>query len=357
MSGIITGLVWDLPIVGEFGRPEKYVLLAYGDHADQNGRNVFPSVELISRKTGYEERSVQSITRKLEELGYLVADGQGPHGTNRWMIPLERDAQGGAKIAPRIPVQIEPATPPDMAGSKPAARGAKIAPEGIAPEGTAPELGVEVKKIQEEEGKPAPIFDFSQALTDRLEQAGVYRHNWTDVALYLRAGNSEADVLAVMAWMHDTSHGDATRAAQRFVTRIRERSKAPAKYYPLQAPEGVCEGVCVSDGAGNTADLAESGGDACAGDDFPFPAWTSALQQLQLEMPKESFRRYVEPCRVLEWREQDGELVILAADHDACDWLESRLTSTLQRLLAGILNRQDVHVTWLVCVASAEVQP
>jgi DnaD/phage-associated family protein len=125
MSAIMTGLVWDLPILGEFGRPEKYILLAYADHADQNGRSIYPSVELISKKTGYEERAVQTITRSLEKLGYLVSDGQGPHGTNRWLIPLFRGPQG-AKIAP-LPML-------------------KNAPEEIAPEGNAPELKEVVKE-------------------------------------------------------------------------------------------------------------------------------------------------------------------------------------------------------------------
>jgi DnaD/phage-associated family protein len=120
MSSIMTGLVWDLPILGEFARPEKYVLLAYADHADQNGRSIYPSVDLIARKSGYDERSVQMITRRLESLGYLVDDGEGPRGTNRWYIPLERTA-GGAKISP-------------------------ISPEGISPEGISPELVVVVKE-------------------------------------------------------------------------------------------------------------------------------------------------------------------------------------------------------------------
>lgn len=122
MSSIMTGLVWELPITQDFGRPEKYVLLAYADHADQNGKNIYPSIELISKKTGYEERSVQLITRNLESAGYLAGDGVGPHGTNKWYIPLQR-ASGGAKITPLQ----------------------KNAPEGIAPEGIAPELGVEFK--------------------------------------------------------------------------------------------------------------------------------------------------------------------------------------------------------------------
>jgi hypothetical protein len=59
MSGLIMGLVWELPIAGDFGRAEKYVLLAYSDHSDQNGKNVYPSVDLVALKTGYQERAVQ----------------------------------------------------------------------------------------------------------------------------------------------------------------------------------------------------------------------------------------------------------------------------------------------------------
>jgi DnaD/phage-associated family protein len=134
MSGLVMGLVWEQPITEGFGRPEKYILLAYADHADQNGRSIYPSVELVSKKTGYEERSVQAITRNLEKSGFLLPDGMGPNGTNRWRIPLERTEKGGAKITPQ-PVQI-------------------FAPEGIAPEGFAPKPSVEVKPSEEEEAKP-----------------------------------------------------------------------------------------------------------------------------------------------------------------------------------------------------------
>lgn len=127
MSALVMGLVWELPETPEFGRPEKYVLLAYADHADSNGRNIYPSIELVMRKTFYEERSVQTITRKLEGAGYLVASGLGPNGTNRWSIPIVLLRDGGAKIAP-----VQKTTQ-------------DFAPEGIAPEGIAPEPSVVVK--------------------------------------------------------------------------------------------------------------------------------------------------------------------------------------------------------------------
>lgn len=128
MSALVMGLVWELQKTSDFGRAEKIILLAYADHADSNGRNIYPSVDLIARKTFYEERAVQLTTRKLESSGYLIPDGIGPRGTNRWRIPIETTQEGGAKIAP---VQNQ-----DV----------KNAPEGIAPEGIAPEPSVVVLK-------------------------------------------------------------------------------------------------------------------------------------------------------------------------------------------------------------------
>jgi DnaD/phage-associated family protein len=127
MSGLIMGLVFEMPIDDSFGRPEKFILLAYADHADQNGKSIYPSVDLIATKTGYKERAIQQITRNLELLGFLLPDGQGPYGTNRWYIPLERTKEGGVKIAP-LPML-------------------KNAPEGNAPEGNAPKPSVVVKEL------------------------------------------------------------------------------------------------------------------------------------------------------------------------------------------------------------------
>jgi DnaD/phage-associated family protein len=129
MSALVMGLVWELQESPDFGRAEKFVLMAYADHADSNGKNIYPSINLVMKKTFYEERNVQKITRTLEKIGYLVADGLGPHGTNRWAIPISRSSDGGAKIAP---VQ--------NAGAENAPEG--NAPEGNAPEGNAPEPSV-----------------------------------------------------------------------------------------------------------------------------------------------------------------------------------------------------------------------
>ena len=166
------GLVWEQPISEAFGRPEKYILLAYADHADQNGRSIYPSVELICTKTGYEERSVQTITRTLEKLGYLVPDGLGPSGTNRYRIPLVRGDDGGVKIAP-LPMQ-------------------KFAPEGIAPEGSAPE-GFAPEPSEEEGVKR--LGEIAQAL-ERL--TGGLKSTDTDLIHTWAEKHSSAWILKAM---------------------------------------------------------------------------------------------------------------------------------------------------------------
>lgn len=88
MSGKVSGWVWDqeLPI------NEKYVLLAYADHADHAGNNIFPSVELMMQKTGYSERTVQRLTRRLERKGYLIKKSSGLGGrskTTQYSIPIK----------------------------------------------------------------------------------------------------------------------------------------------------------------------------------------------------------------------------------------------------------------------------
>src|SRR5262245_17091093 len=68
MSAKVMGQVWDLALPHN----KLLVLLAMADHADHEGRNVRPSVELVAWKTGYEERQVRRIIRSLEQDGLLI---------------------------------------------------------------------------------------------------------------------------------------------------------------------------------------------------------------------------------------------------------------------------------------------
>ncbi len=74
-------------------------------------------------------------------------------------------------------------------------------------------------------------------------------------------------------------------------------------------------------------------------------AWQSVLGQLQMDMPRASFDTWVRDTEPLSL--ENGVLTISARNAYAREWLASRLTSTVQRLLAGILN-QPVSVQFVV---------
>jgi hypothetical protein len=68
MSVKAMGRVWDLDIPHN----KRLVLLAMADHADHEGRNIYPSVDLIAWKTGYSYRQVQRVIDTLIEDGILI---------------------------------------------------------------------------------------------------------------------------------------------------------------------------------------------------------------------------------------------------------------------------------------------
>jgi len=77
----------------------------------------------------------------------------------------------------------------------------------------------------------------------------------------------------------------------------------------------------------------------------PTEAWQSVLGLLQMEMPRASFDTWVRDTEVLSL--EMGVMIVATRNAYARDWLESRLTSTVQRLLIGILH-QSVSVQFVV---------
>ncbi len=74
-------------------------------------------------------------------------------------------------------------------------------------------------------------------------------------------------------------------------------------------------------------------------------AWQSVLGQLQMEMPKASFDTWVRDTRPLTY--ENGVMTVGVPNAYARDWLESRLASTMGRLLVGVLN-SNVSVNFVV---------
>jgi chromosomal replication initiator protein len=74
-------------------------------------------------------------------------------------------------------------------------------------------------------------------------------------------------------------------------------------------------------------------------------AWQSVLGQLQMEMPRASFDTWVRDTRVVSY--SDGSMTIGVNNAYARDWLDSRLTSAVCRLLVGVMDR-TVDVAFVV---------
>ncbi len=74
-------------------------------------------------------------------------------------------------------------------------------------------------------------------------------------------------------------------------------------------------------------------------------AWQAVRGQLQTEMPKAAYDTWVRDAEFISF--EDGSLIIGVPNAYARDWLHSRLSSTVTRLLAGMLNR-TVEVRFIV---------
>jgi chromosomal replication initiator protein len=85
----------------------------------------------------------------------------------------------------------------------------------------------------------------------------------------------------------------------------------------------------------------------------PDQAWQAVLGQLQMDMPKASYDTWVRNAEIVSY--EDNVFIVGVPNAYARDWLESRLSSKVKRLLCGILNR-TVSLRFIVWQASTEQQ-
>jgi chromosomal replication initiator protein len=74
-------------------------------------------------------------------------------------------------------------------------------------------------------------------------------------------------------------------------------------------------------------------------------AWQAARGQLQIEMPRAAFDTWVHSAELVSY--EDGSFIIGVQNAYARDWLDSRLSSTVKRLLTGIMNR-TIEIRFIV---------
>lgn len=159
MSGKVSGQVWDLDLdelveqaraAGGFGedggpiekQPLLVMLLALADHADHEGRNVRPGVDLLVWKTGLSERRVRGLLSVLRVLKLLVAVrylGGGRGHTTEYRLDF--------KHAPHKAVREKPAAT-DSVSDKPCQETTKTLP------GAAQTLSRGAERVQPEALNP-----------------------------------------------------------------------------------------------------------------------------------------------------------------------------------------------------------
>ena len=73
---------------------EKFVLLCLADHASDDGKNAFPSVQLICKKTSLSERSVRGALARLRDTGHIVIQRYATqHFPTCYQLTLGRPAE------------------------------------------------------------------------------------------------------------------------------------------------------------------------------------------------------------------------------------------------------------------------
>lgn len=261
MSVHIMGQVWD----SDLERDEKYVLLAYADHADHTGRNIYPSDELVAWKTGYSERQVIRIRLKLIGQKILLRDGSSPFGTQMYQIDVDALPRRTQYKNQR---RGRPSSSPESHQN-----GSEIG-DTMSPD--SPKTGDTLSPNSEKQVTPCHSEgDISEKQVTSATKIG-------DIAMSLNPS------LTV-----NLKPSDSTEEA------LQEKIEK-CNYSPVEA-------------------------------------WNSARSQLQAEMPKAAFENWVRDTQVLDY--QPGKFYVLCGNGYARDWLQSRIKSTVTRLLTGICNR------------------
>jgi len=72
----------------------KLVLLAFADHANDDGRGAYPSLDLVASKTGLSLRAVKNTVLALVYVGLLIPNGKSFRGTNDYIVNKDALAHG-----------------------------------------------------------------------------------------------------------------------------------------------------------------------------------------------------------------------------------------------------------------------
>jgi|YNPNPStandDraft_1061719.scaffolds.fasta_scaffold31796_1 hypothetical protein len=319
------------------------VFLAIALHANEEGWS-WPSYETLSRETGY---SLDKIRDALAELCSLEINGQrillryqpqqsgGKFATNRYLLfPTPEEVEQfenagvphpgdtgngfcrGGKTPPRSPWWQNTTT--DRGGKTPPQTITMLEPEPNFEEEEEEERGGdceidEIAGVLQESG----VFpENAVRIAARMSQAGLTPQDALEIfratlQAAAQPGLAEEQVIARAVYRLEQGIWDAGERAREAIRRARHRTSSP----------GVVSGIGQSDEALRETD---PGG----------RIWQAALGELQLELTRATFETWLRNSRLVAC--EDGVFVIGVANTYAREWLESRLRSVVERVLARL---------------------
>jgi chromosomal replication initiator protein len=83
-------------------------------------------------------------------------------------------------------------------------------------------------------------------------------------------------------------------------------------------------------------------------------AWQATLGQLQMDMNKANFDTWVRNAEFVSYDEDQGLFTIGVPNAYARDWLDGRLTTTVSRILTGIMDRPET-VSFVIWSGETEI--
>lgn len=177
MSVKVIGWVWDN---SQSEGAARLVLLAIADCANAEGKDAWPSMAELCRKTRLSERGVQKAIRRLEDLGELdVKKNAGRGRTNRYIVVMETPnvvrgsgRENPEQSSPRTEFAPEPGSPktPNVV---------RKTPNHVRPEPSVPVLE---PSLDSKPGRAAPraeaIPEWALPLVHRIHAAGLPGIRW-----------------------------------------------------------------------------------------------------------------------------------------------------------------------------------
>lgn len=153
----------------------RFVLVAIASHADEHGRNSYPSSATLQRRTGLSERAIREAVKELTRIGELkVAHGVGPKGCNVYWIIMTPAGDAASTESPRHQMPPAPDAPPADGASSTGAPDAGL--DLVAPaSGAAPPAGAAVSTGQElPPNSPSIVKEQSFFKTHTADDGGLF---------------------------------------------------------------------------------------------------------------------------------------------------------------------------------------